>query len=202
MSRVPGRARSRSWRRASSASSSACDRCSSCSEGTCFHVGAIPGQGQTVKLLNNLLSATAFAITSEALAFGVAAGLDPGTLLEVFDAGTGRQRRRRAQVPGAGAHAALRVRVPARADGEERPGTVPRRGPGAPGRRCRSAVSCSSSGHWRAARRRATPTTRRWCACTRAGPVSRSRAERLPMAPSEALAVRYGTLRASKAGLF
>ena len=49
-----------------------------------------PGQGQTVKLLNNLLSATALAVTSEALTFGVGAGLDPATLLEVFNAGTGR----------------------------------------------------------------------------------------------------------------
>ena len=55
-----------------------------------FHVGATPGQGQTAKLLNNLLSATALAITSEAVTFGVTAGLDPATLLEVFNAGTGR----------------------------------------------------------------------------------------------------------------
>ena len=55
-----------------------------------FHVGATPGQGQTAKLLNNLLSATAMAITSEALTFGVGAGLDPATLLEVFNAGSGR----------------------------------------------------------------------------------------------------------------
>ena len=49
-----------------------------------------PGQGQTAKLLNNLLSATATTITSEAVTMGVAAGLDPATLLEVFNAGTGR----------------------------------------------------------------------------------------------------------------
>ncbi len=55
-----------------------------------FLVGAAPGQGQTAKLLNNLLSATALAITSEAVTFGIAAGLDPGMLLEVFNAGTGR----------------------------------------------------------------------------------------------------------------
>lgn len=55
-----------------------------------FLVGATPGQGQTAKLLNNLLSATALAITSEAVTFGIAAGLDPATLLEVFNAGTGR----------------------------------------------------------------------------------------------------------------
>ena len=55
-----------------------------------FLIGPEPGQGQTAKLLNNLLSATAVAITSEAVAFGVRAGLDPGTLLEVFNAGSGR----------------------------------------------------------------------------------------------------------------
>jgi 2-hydroxy-3-oxopropionate reductase len=55
-----------------------------------FHVGRTPGQGQTAKLLNNLLSATAMAITSEALTYGVEAGLDPATLLEVFNAGSGR----------------------------------------------------------------------------------------------------------------
>jgi 3-hydroxyisobutyrate dehydrogenase-like beta-hydroxyacid dehydrogenase len=55
-----------------------------------FHVGATPGQGQTAKLLNNLLSATALAITSEAVTFGITAGLDPAMLLAVFNAGTGR----------------------------------------------------------------------------------------------------------------
>jgi 3-hydroxyisobutyrate dehydrogenase-like beta-hydroxyacid dehydrogenase len=55
-----------------------------------FWVGEGPGQGQTAKLLNNLLSATAMAITSEALAVGVRAGLDPATLLDVFNAGSGR----------------------------------------------------------------------------------------------------------------
>lgn len=58
--------------------------------GSVFHVGSLPGQGQTVKLLNNLLSATALAVTSEALTLGVSAGLDPATLLEVFNAGSGR----------------------------------------------------------------------------------------------------------------
>ena len=58
--------------------------------GNVFHVGDAPGQGQTAKLLNNLLSATATAITSEAVTMGVAAGLDPATLLGVFNAGTGR----------------------------------------------------------------------------------------------------------------
>jgi 3-hydroxyisobutyrate dehydrogenase-like beta-hydroxyacid dehydrogenase len=55
-----------------------------------FWVGEAPGQGQAAKLLNNLLSATAMAITSEALTVGARAGLDPATLLDVFNAGSGR----------------------------------------------------------------------------------------------------------------
>jgi 3-hydroxyisobutyrate dehydrogenase-like beta-hydroxyacid dehydrogenase len=57
---------------------------------TILHVGSTPGQGQLAKLLNNLLSATAFAITSEATVFGVRAGLDAATLIDVFNASTGR----------------------------------------------------------------------------------------------------------------
>jgi 3-hydroxyisobutyrate dehydrogenase-like beta-hydroxyacid dehydrogenase len=53
-------------------------------------VGALPGQGQTAKLLNNLLSATAMAITSEAMVLGVRAGLEPATLLEIFNVSSGR----------------------------------------------------------------------------------------------------------------
>jgi len=53
-------------------------------------VGGAPGQGQTAKLLNNLLSATAMVITSEAMTFGVRAGLDPATLLDIFNASSGR----------------------------------------------------------------------------------------------------------------
>lgn len=55
-----------------------------------FRVGAEPGQGQLAKVLNNLLSATAVAITSEALVLGATAGLDAQTLLDVFNAGSGR----------------------------------------------------------------------------------------------------------------
>lgn len=58
--------------------------------GNIFWVGPRPGQGQTAKLLNNLLSATAMAITSEALSFGMRAGLDPAILLSIFNAGSGR----------------------------------------------------------------------------------------------------------------
>ncbi len=58
--------------------------------GKIFFVGTQPGQGQTMKLLNNLLSATAMAITSEAVAMGVKAGLDPSLVVDVFNAGTAR----------------------------------------------------------------------------------------------------------------
>lgn len=58
--------------------------------GKVFVVGTQAGQGQTMKLLNNLLSATAMAITSEAMAMGVKAGLDPSLIIDVFNAGTAR----------------------------------------------------------------------------------------------------------------
>jgi|SRR5208282_775019 len=58
--------------------------------GRIFFVGTQPGQGQTMKLLNNLLSASAMAITSEAVAMGVKAGLDPALVVDVFNAGTAR----------------------------------------------------------------------------------------------------------------
>ena len=58
--------------------------------GKVFYLGDQPGLGQTMKLANNLLSATALAITSEAMVMGVKAGLDPKTMLQVINAGSGR----------------------------------------------------------------------------------------------------------------
>src|SRR5581483_8082849 len=58
--------------------------------GKVFHVGKRPGQGQTMKLMNNLLSATAMAITSEAVVMGVKAGLDPKQIIDVLNSGSGR----------------------------------------------------------------------------------------------------------------
>lgn len=58
--------------------------------GKVFWVGEEPGLGQTMKLCNNLLSATAISITSEALVMGVKAGLDPAIMLDVINAGSGR----------------------------------------------------------------------------------------------------------------
>jgi 3-hydroxyisobutyrate dehydrogenase-like beta-hydroxyacid dehydrogenase len=58
--------------------------------GKVFNVGTKPGLGQTMKLCNNLLSATALAISSEAMVLGVKAGLDPKVMLDVINSGTGR----------------------------------------------------------------------------------------------------------------
>jgi 3-hydroxyisobutyrate dehydrogenase len=58
--------------------------------GNVFHVGGQPGQGQAMKLANNYLSATALAATSEAIAFGIAHGLDMKTMIEVLNVSTGR----------------------------------------------------------------------------------------------------------------
>jgi 3-hydroxyisobutyrate dehydrogenase-like beta-hydroxyacid dehydrogenase len=58
--------------------------------GKVFFIGERPGAGQTMKLCNNVLSATAMAATSEAMVMGVKAGLDPRIMLDVINAGTGR----------------------------------------------------------------------------------------------------------------
>jgi 3-hydroxyisobutyrate dehydrogenase len=55
-----------------------------------FHVGTRAGQGQAMKLLNNFLSATALAATSEAVAFGLAEGLEMGVILDVLNVSSGR----------------------------------------------------------------------------------------------------------------
>jgi 3-hydroxyisobutyrate dehydrogenase-like beta-hydroxyacid dehydrogenase len=58
--------------------------------GKVFFLGERPGAGQTMKLVNNVLAATAMAATSEAMVTGVKAGLDPRLMLDVINAGTGR----------------------------------------------------------------------------------------------------------------
>lgn len=58
--------------------------------GKLFVVSEVPGQAQLMKVLNNMLSSTAVAITSEAYVAGLKGGLDPKTMMEVFNAGSGR----------------------------------------------------------------------------------------------------------------
>jgi 3-hydroxyisobutyrate dehydrogenase-like beta-hydroxyacid dehydrogenase len=67
--------------------------------GKVFFVGRQPGQGQTMKLLNNLLSATAMAISSEAVVMGVKAGLDPKQIIDVINSGSGRNTATQDKIP-------------------------------------------------------------------------------------------------------
>jgi 3-hydroxyisobutyrate dehydrogenase-like beta-hydroxyacid dehydrogenase len=67
--------------------------------GKIFLVGSEPGMGQTMKLLNNLLSATAMAISSEAVVMGVKAGLDAKMIVDVINAGTGRNSATADKIP-------------------------------------------------------------------------------------------------------
>lgn len=53
-------------------------------------VGETPGAAQTVKLANNLLAASAMAITAEALVMGAKAGVDPKVMCDVINASSGR----------------------------------------------------------------------------------------------------------------
>ena len=55
-----------------------------------FHVGKEPGQGQTVKILNNFLSGTAMVASTEAVLYGLSQGLDMKTLLDVVNVSTGQ----------------------------------------------------------------------------------------------------------------
>ena len=58
--------------------------------GKTFYVGEKPGLAQIAKLANNLLAAAAIVLSSEAMAMGVKAGLDAKTLLDIINAGSGR----------------------------------------------------------------------------------------------------------------
>jgi 3-hydroxyisobutyrate dehydrogenase-like beta-hydroxyacid dehydrogenase len=55
-----------------------------------FFMGETPGAGQTMKLVNNLLGATAIAITAEGMTMGIKAGLDPARMIEVLNVSSGR----------------------------------------------------------------------------------------------------------------
>ena len=55
-----------------------------------FFCGEKPGSAQVMKLCNNMLAATALVASSEAIAMGVKAGLDPALMCEVINASSGR----------------------------------------------------------------------------------------------------------------
>ena len=64
-----------------------------------FHVGDAPGQGQALKLINNFLSGTAMAATSEAMLYGLSQGLDMATMLDVVNVSTGVNSATRDKFP-------------------------------------------------------------------------------------------------------
>jgi len=67
--------------------------------GKVFFIGEKPGSAQTMKLANNLLSATAVVATSEAVVMGVKSGLDPHVMIDVINAGSGMNTASRDKFP-------------------------------------------------------------------------------------------------------
>ena len=62
-------------------------------------VGDRVGQGQTLKLVNNLMAAANYAVASECLVMGAKAGLDPETMVNVINKSSGRSFVSEAFVP-------------------------------------------------------------------------------------------------------
>lgn len=67
--------------------------------GKCFQVGDKPGQGQILKVINNLMSTAALTITSEAMVLGAKAGLDPDRMLDAINASSGRNTATTSKFP-------------------------------------------------------------------------------------------------------
>lgn len=64
-----------------------------------LYVGAKPGSAQTMKLANNILAANVLAATAEVVVMGVKAGLDPGVMIDVLNAGSGATSASRDKFP-------------------------------------------------------------------------------------------------------
>jgi 2-hydroxy-3-oxopropionate reductase len=67
--------------------------------GKVFVVGKQPGQAQLMKLLNNLLSTSALAMSLEVFVAGAKAGLDADTMVAVINAGSGRNSATEEKIP-------------------------------------------------------------------------------------------------------
>ncbi len=70
-----------------------------CFASSVVHLGENPGQAQTMKLINNVLSAANLAVASEVMLLGVKVGLDPEQMLQVINAGTGANSATRTKIP-------------------------------------------------------------------------------------------------------
>ena len=88
--------------------------------GKVFFIGEKPGSAQTMKLANNLLSATAVVATSEAVVMGVKSGLDPSRHDRRDQCRIGHEHREPRQVSALDPAAQLRFRLCHRPDGEGR----------------------------------------------------------------------------------
>jgi 3-hydroxyisobutyrate dehydrogenase-like beta-hydroxyacid dehydrogenase len=64
-----------------------------------FYIGDKPGSAQTMKLANNMLAANVLVTTAEVVVMGVKAGLDPGVMIDVLNAGSGATSASRDKFP-------------------------------------------------------------------------------------------------------
>ena len=64
-----------------------------------FYIGDKPGSAQTMKLANNIRAANVLVATAEVVVMGVKAGLDPGVMIEVLNAGSGGTSASRDKFP-------------------------------------------------------------------------------------------------------
>lgn len=62
-------------------------------------LGPEPGMAQTMKLINNIMSAANLAIAAEAMVMGAKAGLDPEAMLKVLNTGSGQNSATLSKVP-------------------------------------------------------------------------------------------------------
>jgi len=63
------------------------------------YLGAQPGIAQTMKLINNIMSAANLAIAAEAMVMGAKAGLDPEAMLKVLNTGSGQNSATLTKMP-------------------------------------------------------------------------------------------------------
>ncbi|RYF36063.1 MAG: NAD(P)-dependent oxidoreductase, partial [Comamonadaceae bacterium] len=63
------------------------------------YLGAEPGLAQTMKLVNNMLSATNLAVAAEVMVVGARAGIAADTMLEVINHGTGQNHATLTKIP-------------------------------------------------------------------------------------------------------
>ena len=75
-----------------------------------FYLGADPTMGQTMKIINNTLYATSMLASCEALVYGVKAGLDPKTMLDVVNVSSGRSYATMERIPSAALDRSFPVR--------------------------------------------------------------------------------------------